>query len=303
MAGFALFLMTVLIWGSTWIAIEGQAGPVAPQVSVAYRFLLAGAVLLAWCLLLRRPLGYRWRQHGWIALQGLCLFCLNYIPLYWASHWLTSGLVAVGFSSVVIFSIVFSAIAFRRPIEARVLAGGGLGIAGLAVIFQPELAADGVAGTTLLGLGLTIVAALLAAFGTVLGSRNQRAGLPIMQTNGFGMVYGGLACALIAVASGDRWIVDLSAHYLGSLAYLVLFGSVIGFWGYLTTVGRLGPERAAFIPVLFPCVALAISSLVEGFAWTPSAIVGLALVLLGNALALVRPPRLAMRARRAGVAG
>lgn len=244
----AIFFMTVTIWGSTWIAIKLQTGAVAPEASIAYRFIGAALLLLLWCLVTRRTLRYPPLAHGFMALQGLCLFCLNYIPLYWASLWLPSGLVAVGFSTVILFSVGLGAVVHRRPIERRVAAGALLG----------------------------------------LGSRNQKAGIPVLQSAAFGMLYGGLATAIYVAVSPVQWSFDLSAAYTLSLGYLILFGSVIGFWGYLSVVGRMGPERASYIPVLFPVVALGISTVAEGYSWTAGALTGVACLLAGNLLVLLR---------------
>lgn len=292
MASVAIFFMTVFIWGSTWIAIKYQAGPVAPEVSVAYRFLAAALLLFLWCWLRGLRLRFSLRHHFFMALQGLCLFCLNYIPIYWASKWLTSGLVAVAFSSVVLFSLLLGSLVGRKTIEPRVGLGALCGVFGLGLIFWPEFDGLVLSDLTLMAIGLTLMGAFMGSSGTVIGSRNSKAGIPVVQVSAFGMLYGGLATAayvtlLPSVSGGWAW--DPAPAYAAALAYLVLFGSVVGFWGFLTIVARLGPERASYIPVLFPVVALAISTLVEGYAWSPAAVIGLALVLTGNALVLMKP--------------
>ncbi len=83
---------------------------------------------------------------------------------------------------------------------------------------------------------------------------------------------------------------DPSPTYVGAWLYLAIAGSVVGFTAYLMLVGRLGPERAAYCTVLFPLVALSISSVVEGYRFTPPAIAGLLLVMAGNVL-IFRKPR------------
>jgi len=59
-----LYTVTVLIWGSTWFAIRFQLGPVPPDLSVAYRFGLAAALLAGYCLLTGRSLRFPLRAHG-----------------------------------------------------------------------------------------------------------------------------------------------------------------------------------------------------------------------------------------------
>src|SRR3990167_1983905 len=92
-----LYLATVLIWGSTFYAIKFQLGDVPEMWSIAYRFGLAALLLWLWCLWRKLPLRFSRRQHGWMALQGLFLFCLNYLLIYLATSNLTSGLIAVVF--------------------------------------------------------------------------------------------------------------------------------------------------------------------------------------------------------------
>ena len=288
MTSVAIFFMTVLIWGSTWIAIKYQAGPVAPEVSVAYRFLGAAVLFFLWCGLRRLRLRFTLRDHLFMALQGLCLFCLNYIPLYWASKWLTSGLVAVAFSTVVLFSLLLGRLVHRKPIEPRVGVGAFCGVAGLGLVFWPELDGLVLSDLTFVAIGLALLGAFMGSSGTLVGSRNSKAGIPVVQVSAFGMLYGGLATAVYVTLSPESWAWDPAPAYGASLAYLILFGSVIGFWGFLTVVARLGPERASYIPVIFPVVALAISTLVEGYVWSPEAVTGLGLVLAGNFLALMK---------------
>src|SRR5262245_19743065 len=103
---FQLYAIAVLIWGSTWIAITFQLGVVPPAVSVVWRFALAAAILFAYAAAKRLPLAFSARQHGWIALQGLTMFGINYIGVYVAEESLASGLVAVIFSLMAFFNIL-----------------------------------------------------------------------------------------------------------------------------------------------------------------------------------------------------
>ena len=282
-----LFLLTVAIWGTTWIAVKLQAAVVAPELSVAYRFLAAAAILLAWMAWRGERLRWPPAAHLRMAAQGACLFSLNYIPVYWASRHLTSGLVALAFSTVVVFGILFGALADRRPVEGRVAAGAAVGLAGLALFFWKELAALSPAGEASLAILAAVAGAALAAAGMVLGSVNQKAGLSVLPLSAFGMLYGGLVSAGWAVAAGGRWAWDPSPAVALSLVYLVLVGSIAGFWCFLTLVGRIGPQRAGYVPVLFPVVALAISTLFEGYAWDWAAAGGAALVVAGNLVVML----------------
>ena len=100
----SLYLLTVLIWGTTWIALKLQLGEVAIPLSIAYRFTLAAVVLFAVLLLSRRLQRLDRRGQLLCLAQGLCLFCLNFMCFYTASQWIPSGLIAVIFSTATLLA-------------------------------------------------------------------------------------------------------------------------------------------------------------------------------------------------------
>jgi drug/metabolite transporter (DMT)-like permease len=289
MADRLLYAVTVLIWGSTWLAIRFQLGVVAPDLSVVYRFALAGALLVGYCLLTRRPLGFPLRAHGFIALQGLFLFCVNYILFYLAAPRLPTGLLAVVFTAILPMNVVNGALFLGAPVDRRVLIGGAVGLAGMALLFWPEIEAFEASSGALVGLGLSVAATLSASLGNMVAARNQRAGLPIVQTNALGMSYGALLTLAFVAARGAPLAFDDSFRYLASLAYLAVFGSVVAFGCYLTLLGRIGMDRASYAMVLFPVIALALSTAFEGYRWTPFGMVGVACILAGNLIVLRKP--------------
>jgi drug/metabolite transporter (DMT)-like permease len=300
-----LYAATVLIWGTTWFAIIFQLGIVAPEVSIVWRFLTASLTLFGWCLITRRSVRFPAAAHVWMALQGCFLFSGNYLIFYFAQFYVTSGLVAVSFSLIIVFNIGFGALLFAQPVRPRVVAGAVVGLAGIALLFLPEFERFDLSDDGFRGMLMCIGGTMMASFGNLISGRNQRSGLPVIQTNAWGMLYGSLLAALVALVLGRDFIVDWRAPYVLSLIYLSLFGSVIAFGAYLTLLGRIGADRAAYATVLFPLVALALSTLFEGYSWTLSALFGVVLVVAGNILALapVRLPSVAGRFRRQGAGG
>lgn len=280
------YLVTVFIWGSTWLAIKFQLGTVAPELSVAYRFALASAILFAFALVRGLRLRFDLRSHGFMALQGVFLFSLNYILVYLAEGTVTSGLVAVIFSGIILFNVVFGAILLRIPVSGSVGMGAVTGIAGLALIFWPEFEGLELGGGEALGLLLAVAATATASLGNIISARNQRQGLPVVQTNAFGMMYGAGYMFALALLRGTPFTIEPTLGYFGSLLYLSLFGSVIAFGTYLTLLGRIGPDRAAYVSVLFPVIALLLSALFEGLSFNLLQAAGVVLVLLGNFVVL-----------------
>lgn len=283
-----LYTVTVLIWGSTWLGIKFQLGEVDPLVSVIYRFSLATALLFAWCVLRGLTMRFGVRDHLFIALQGVCLFAVNYWLFYLAEVHLTSGIVAVMFSTIVFWNILNGRIFLKTPVRANVLCGAGLGIVGIGLVFWPELSDFNLADDGFKGFLLSMAATLMASFGNILSARNQKHGLPVVQTNTYGMAYGALLMLVVAVIAGKPFSFDPSAAYVVSLLYLALFGSVVAFGCYLTLVGRIGADRASYATLLFPIIALIISTLFEGYHWTPPALAGVVIILAGNALSLAK---------------
>ena len=280
----SLYLLTVLIWGTTWIALKLQLGEVAIPVSIVYRFALAALVLFAILLITRRLQPVNRRGQLICLAQGVCLFCVNFMCFLTASQWIPSGLIAVVFSTATLWNALNARLFFRQKVASNVLAGGALGLLGLACLFWPEMSGHGASHQTLIGLGLALLGTLCFSAGNMLSSMQQKAGLRPLTTNAWGMFYGATILCVYCLLSGTPFTVEWNGRYIGALLYLVIPGSVIGFTASLTLVGRMGPERAAYCTVLFPVVALNISAWVEGYQWTPVALIGLVLVMVGNVL-------------------
>ncbi len=286
-----LYAVTVLFWGTSWLAIKFQLGVVAPEISIVYRFGASALIMLAFCLATRRRLGFSLREHAFMAAQGLCLFSTNFLLIYSATQYLTSGLVAVAFSTITVITIVLGAIFFGFPVRPRVAAGAACGLFGIGLVFWPEIRAFDLSASGSLGLALALAGTTFAGTGMLTSARNQRAGLPVIPNNAWSMAYGFAFITLYSVARGIPFTFDPSPAYVLSLLHLAIGATVIAFWSYLTLVGRIGPDGAAYSSVLFPIVALTLSTLFEGYAWTPLALGGVVLVLAGNVLVLIAKRR------------
>lgn len=281
-----IYAIVVLIWGTTWFVIKFQLGVVAPEISLIYRFGLAAVCVFLFARLTGNPTRLSWRDHRFVALQGLTLFCLNYWMTYLSTQYLTSGLVAVLFTSIIFFNLVNGRMIFGTPIERRVLVAAGAGMVGVALLFLPEMKAaihnPAIAHGALLALAATYVASL----GNMAAMRNTQGGLPVLTVNAYGMAYGTLGLVVIALIRGTPIAFDPRWPYVVSLLYLSLAGTSLAFGLYLVLLKRIGAARGAYTSVLFPVVALIVSTLFEDYRWSLPAVVGLAVLIAGNALAL-----------------
>ena len=286
MSNSVLYGLTVAIWGSTWLAIEYQLGVVAPEISIVYRYGLAAAVLFLYCFIRGLSLTFNVKQHIWFLFLGLLLFCLNYVFAYRAQVHITSALAAIAFSTMLWMNLILSRIVFGTRAGGRVIFGAFLGISGLLVIFSPEIGEVSISDSVLYGALLAWLGALTASVGNMVSQAAQKAALPVMQANAWGMLYGAILTGLIAFAQGHEYRFDATFTYIASLLYLAVFGSVVAFGAYLTLLGRIGAHRAGYATVMFPVVALILSILFEGLSLSTTIVFGTSLVLLGNLLVL-----------------
>ncbi|BBM89629.1 hypothetical protein COTS27_01335 [Spirochaetota bacterium] len=233
-----------------------------------------------------KPINYqikhRWQQQGFILLQGICLFALNYWLFYEASYYLPSGVIALIFSLITVFNLGNGVLFLKERFRAVLLLPAILGILGLVLVFITELQELRLAKSKLIGLGITLVATYLASLGNILSAYNQRQGIGIFKATAYGMVYGGFIMLGAAWVRGVSFVVPNSMSYLLSLGYLAIFASIIAFYSYLRLIGRVGAERAAYIALVFPIIAIVLSILFEGYVLSSYAFLGILFVLISN---------------------
>ena len=303
MLNFLLYAAAALIWGSTWLGIKLQLTQVPPVLSVGYRFCLASLILLIYCILRHKRLAFSRRDHLFMAIQGFSLFGLGYCMSYLATSYLTSGLVAVAYSTILMWNILNLRIFMGQAIAWRAFWGGILGLSGICIVFWDDLSAF-TATRGLIGLSMALVGAYLSSLGNVVGARHARAGVPVTQANAYGMAYGGLLTLAIHFGGGGELVMDWTASYMAPMLYLTVFGSVVAFGCYMLLIGRIGAEYAAYVTLLMPIIALFLSTLFEDFLWTSNAAIGVAIVLIGNLFILTPGETISRAYRRArGILG
>ena len=281
-----LYLSTVLIWGTTWIAIHWQLGEVSIFVSVFYRFALAACIMLPLVIITKQLQRTSRSDHGFMVLQGICLMSMNFVCFYAAGLTLTSGLLSVIFSLATIFNALNNFIFWREKPALRVIGAGAIGVVGLGFIFWPELSSSETNLDYFKAIGLASMGTYLFSLGNMISVRHTKKGLKPLTSNAYAMIYGACVLAGLLYISNTPLEWDSRPQYLGSLLYLGIIGTVAGFAAYLTLVARIGANKAAYATVMFPIVALILSTIFEGYLWTLSSALGLGLVLFGNALIL-----------------
>ncbi|MGK0296923.1 MAG: drug/metabolite transporter (DMT)-like permease [Gammaproteobacteria bacterium] len=283
-----LFLTTVLIWGTTFYAITLQLGEVPPLQSVFYRFAIAAMVMWILALIRKTKTRYRGSDHVLFAVLGLFMFSLNYVVVYFATGHLVSGLVSVIFSLIIPFNILFYWLIFHEKPSLALMAGSLFGIVGITALFFEDFYGITISESVILGIGLALLSTIMASAGNIIAQLLKLRNINVTACNTWGMSYGTLFLLMAVVFAGEPWQFSQKIDYIFSLLYLSLAGTVIAFWTYLTLLHRIGAPRAAYITVIFPLVALLVSTLYEDMHWTGYKFLGVALIVAGNVFIIQR---------------
>ena len=289
-----LYIIVLLAWGSSWFGISFQLDyDVAPQVSIVWRFLLASLMLFIWCFARGLKLSFPWREHiNWLLL-GFFLFCINYICAYFGTIYLVSGLVCLIFSTLTLFTVLNGFVFFKKPVRLPILFGAIVGIAGLSIIFSNEISSAewSLDSGIIKGFLWMLLATFFASIGMLLSGQMQARKIPVIQSNAFSMLYGSLILVTYIFLSDISFSINTSYNYVVSLIYLSLVASVIGFGVYLKLVGNIGADKASYVNIFTPTIALLLSTLFEDYVWSWTGLIGIILIIFGNIIVLYAKPR------------
>ena len=283
------FAIFTAIWGSTWIVIRDQLGIVPPQWSVAYRFVIAAIAMALIARLKGESMRLDARAAFAVIVLGFTQFCVNFNVVYLAERHITSGVVATVFALLVIPSTLLGwAFLGHRP-TGRFIASSAIAITGIGLLFAHEIRANPAQARQIAaGIGLTLVGMVAASSANVFQARPEVRRYPLFAMLAWSMAAGAVIDALVALAMTGPPVIDTRPGYWVGLVYLALPASVLTFSLYYPVVRKIGPAKAAYSSVLVPIIAMALSTLFEGYRWTGLAAAGAVLALGGMAGALSR---------------
>ena len=285
------FIAITLIWGSTWIVIKDQLGSgpdaVPPAWSVTYRFVIACAAMFAFALATGAPLRIGWRGHVFAAAFGFPQFVLNFNLVYVAEQYVTSGIVAVVFALLMVPNSALAWIFLRHRVTARFVAGSAVACVGVALLFVQEIRSSPASpGEAAVGIGLTLLAVLSASAANIMQSSSRVTARPIATMLPWGMFYGVIANAALAWFWFGSPAIETRPTYWMGVLYLGLFASAAAFTLYFHVMRAVGPGKAAYSSLVVPILAMAISTVAEGYRWSLLAAAGGAIALAGMVIAL-----------------
>ncbi len=286
------FLAIVLIWGSTWIVIKDGLGVVPAPWSVTYRFVVAAAAMFALVAARRQRLWLSGREWPFALAIGLTQFVLNFNFVYAAEGHVTSGLVSLVFALLMVPNAALSRWWLKTPVTGGFLLGSAVAIAGVALLFVVEARRGGVGENVPLGIALTLGGVLAASVANVLQATPTGRAAPMLSVLAWAMLIGAGGDAAVAWGLHGAPVWDARPGYWAGVAYLAVFASAVAFPLYFGLIRAIGPGKAAYASLIVPVVAMGLSTLFEGYRWTPLALVGAALAGVGLVVALrSREPR------------
>ncbi|MBB65928.1 DMT family transporter [uncultured Alteromonas sp.] len=290
MSNGVLFAICTLIWGSTWIAITYQIGHTAETLAVAWRYTLAALCLGLFCTVRGLPFKLPLHIHIKMAGVGFFLYCLNYTLLYMAQAHIISALLALMSSSIIYFNVVLRRWWLKQPIRLEVVVGATFGLAGIICLFVPEFSKVSMDAALAAGLSIAFVSFFSASIGNVISERILTSGTPVIQMNFYAMSYAMMMLYVTAWHTNDTLVIPTAPEFYISLLYLAIFGSVLAFGSYMKLLKQIGADKAAYVVLVYPIVALVISTFFEGYTWSWLSVLGVAVILVGNAIAMGKVP-------------
>ena len=273
--------MVIFSWSTSWVPLSWQASAVTPEVGVLHRFIIATPLMAFLAYRARNNFNFKARYHLAFLGLGICLFSTNFTLFYYGSLYVASGLLAVAFATASLINILLTSLKDRTLPPAMQLVASLIGLGGVGLVFLPEITQSENGG---FGLLYCITGTLFFSTGNLISQSLQKRGIPVLSSVSWGMLYGTVLLLALSLYRGNDFAPAMTLPYLGGLLWLAVFSSVLAFACYLTLVGKIGAGKAGYVTIIFPIFALLISTMLEGYVWTATALVGIIFVVAGNIL-------------------
>jgi drug/metabolite transporter (DMT)-like permease len=255
-------LAIYLIWGSTYLAIRFAVGTIPPFLMAGTRFLVAGIILYGWRRMAGDPAPTA-RQWGSTVVTGLLLLLGGNGLVSWAEQNVASGIAALMIGSVPLWMVLIEAIrpGGVRPNRIGII-GLCVGFGGIILLVAPWQANNAVTGTHLLGASALLLAAFLWSLGSIY-SRSADLPKSSLLTTGMEMLGGAIGLYIAGTLTGEWQVLHLASittrSWMG-LAYLIVFGSLIGFAAYAWLLRVAPVSLVATYAYVNPVVAILLGS-------------------------------------------
>lgn len=280
------FMLTGTIWGSTWFVITGQIADVPAAWGVFYRFMLATPALFALAVVMGNRLRLNRPEHLLAFGVGIAQFSGNFLFVYHSEQHITSGIVAVMFALLMVPNAIFARVFIGEKVQGGFIGGSLVAIAGVAMLLMHEWNAAPLGGNVGLGIVLAVGGMLAASIANVVQANPTGRGVPMVSLLAWAMFYGTIFDLGYALVTAGPPVLPGGWQFWAGTAYLAIIGSVVTFPLHYNLVREIGAGKTAYNGIVTVCVAMLLSTLFEGYRWTPLTASGAALALLGMGLAL-----------------
>ena len=282
----APFVLTGLIWGSTWYVITGQIDGVPAAWSVFYRFALATPALFLVAILMKRRLALSRPEHLVAAFVGVFQFSGNFLFVYHSEHYVTSGVVALMFGLMMVPNALLARFIIGEKLPGGFILGSAVAIIGVSVLLLNEWRTAPLGDGVGWGIFLAMVGILAASVANVLQANATGRAVPMVSLLAWAMLYGTIFDLGFAALTAGPPPMPTRPDYWAGIIYLALIGSVVTFPLHYNLVREIGAGKTAYNAILTILVAMLISTVLEGYQWTFWTLAGMGLAVIGMVVAL-----------------
>lgn len=279
------FLLVYVFWGSTYLGIGIGVKYVPPYLMTGVRFLIAGALMLAYCWWSKRGIRITLSQLVRLGIIGCLLLSVSNVILSWAEQVVPTGLAALIVAVTPLWFLVIDSFMFRgdRP-SSKGYAGLFLGICGIAVLLWPKLMATTTLGRKQFFAALMLIFASFSwSMGSALSKRWQK-GIDAFSASAWQMTIAGVVNMILATAFGEWSNARWTPQGIGAIAYLVVFGSWVGFSAYIWLLQNVSMSKVATYAYVNPVVAVLLGWIVLHEKVDAYILAGTAIVVISVAL-------------------
>ena len=292
------YIAVCILWGSTYLAIRIGVSAFPPELFAGIRFLLAGLLMLTYAYSKRQKFPETLTDVRRQAVVGLLLLLGGNGIVVFAEQWVYSGMASLLLAIVPLFNAIFELFLPDGPkLTLRGWLGLLMGFSGVAflVLFDSGTKAINVSGVLLL-----MLAAIFWSAGSVYSQRFKSSGSTVVNI-GLQMLSGGIGLIIVGLFMGETARLHLTAKGLGAMAYLILFGSILGYSSYIYVLQRWPASKAGTYAYVNPIVGVFLGAVILGEPISPNVIIS-SIIILGGVL-LVQMSKTREKGSRRGQTG
>lgn len=276
------FIGICFAWSFSWYAIKYQSqSEVSVYLSISYRFFTAFILCWLYLKIFKYEVKIPRKAVKYTLISGFANASLNFIIIYYAVRYITSGIVTAIFSLSIIFSEIVNSIFYKTQLNKKTIISGLIGTIGLTLFLLPTMNIVENKNDFIYGVMLSFIPPIIVPIGIVaMQASTKKYSIPTMTYMLYTFLFGAVISFTIAMISGDRIIFDTSLPYIISFVYSVLIASLIAYSSLFYLAQTIGAARASFTSLVYTIGAMLVSTYFEDYNWGFVNLIGFMLVIL-----------------------